>query len=146
MTSNAVPQIGIPMSELTDRQLDVMYEHHVDQQCEEYLNEGGEREEPIPPEAPSELAVVDMRVFEGDPNVPGLIVIMTDDMVGIFHTNCVYEAYGFMYGVEETLGTTIRPQSQLEKSGYDKGKKYAEEVLLPGRKLALEQENIRNNW
>ena len=97
--------------------------------------------------AVNELAVVDMRVFEGDPNVPGFIVIMTEDMVGIFHTNCVYEAYGFMYGVEDTLGTKVRPsQNKMEKSGYDKGKKYAEEVLLPGRNLALEQQAIRNNW
>ena len=101
----------------------------------------------------TKLAVVNMRVFESDPNVPeNIVVIENNPLEGIFYTDCVYEAYGFMYGVEETLGirtrrpNPIKGDNELEESGYDKGKKYAEKVLLPGRKLALEQQNIRNNW
>ena len=62
MNGNVVLKIGIPVSELTDRQLDVMYEDHVDQQYEEQFSE---REEPVSsdPESPATLKQSDAYLY-----------------------------------------------------------------------------------
>ena len=62
MNGNVVLQTGIPLNELSDRQLDVMYEEHVDQQCEEQFSKMDEPEPPDP-ESPATLKQSDAYLY-----------------------------------------------------------------------------------